>query len=319
MSSPIAIHAFHSGVLWASKGHKLLRKLGPDTEFTPYTAIPISFPGDLLPPLNRLLRRGIHHILPLSSKRIVAVLKGQLLFLEDGNITHARTIARGSRPLRSGICVLPDETIIYGDYWSNPERQPVEMHLSRDGGKHWDTLWKSDAGEARHIHLVQPVAGTPGKIYFSTGDRDHEANLFTLDLSSGNVKKIGGGSQTWRMVSLLQTGDRIIWGSDCEYGQNHIYHFDIATGKLEQLLDIPGPAYYSTRDSQGRFYIATTVEDRRRHQATIFTSSTGHKWSIFRTFKKDLWPAKLFGYGTVEFIDGQEKIDSLLYNLKGLL
>lgn len=319
MNSPIAIHAFHSGVLWASQGHRILHQESPDTGFTPYAGIPTSFPGDLLPPLNRLLRRGVHHILPLSSRRIVVVAKGQLLFMEDRNITHAHTIARGSRPLRSGICVLPGETVIYGDYWGNPDRQPVEMHISQDGGKHWDTLWRSNAGEARHIHLIQPVLGCPEKIYFSTGDRDHEANLFTLDLSTGSVEKIGGGSQDWRMVSLLQTEGAIIWGSDCEYGQNHIYRFDLKTGQLEQLHDIPAPAYYSTRDSRGRFYIATTVEDRRRHQAAIFTSDNGLRWSVFRTFKKDLWPAKLFGYGMVEFIDGQEKIDSLLYNLKGLL
>ena len=249
----------------------------------------------------------------------MAVLKGRFLFLENGAITHTRKICKGSRPLRSGVCILPGNTIIYGDYWANPQREPVRLYISQDGGLNWDVLWQSSEGHARHIHLVQPVAGSPHDIYFSTGDRDSEAGLYRLHLPDRSAKKIGGGSQAWRMVDVIQYEDRLIWGSDCEYEQNHIYRFDIGTQQLERLQAIPGPAYYCARDARGRFYIATTVEDPERHKAVILGSDDGKSYHIAITFKKDRWPPKLFGYGVVEFIAGQEKIDRLLYNRKGLL
>jgi hypothetical protein len=195
----------------------------------------------------------------------------------------------------------------------------VRLYISTNGGLDWEIIWQSEKGQARHIHLVQPVEGSPNQIYFSTGDRDNEAALHRLHLRDRSVQTIGGGTQSWRMVSLVQHRDTLIWGSDCEYQQNHIYRFHLTTRHLEPIQTIPGPSYYSTRDRRGRIYIATTVEDRRRHQAIILSSTDGRSWDLVRTFQKDIWPPKLFGYGVVEFIDGQEKIEHLLYNLKGLL
>ncbi|MBS3812150.1 MAG: ATP-binding cassette domain-containing protein, partial [Halanaerobiales bacterium] len=37
-----------------------------------------------------------------------------------------------------------------------------------------------------------------------------------------------------------------------------------------------------------------------------------------KEFKKDFWNSRLFGYGIIEFIDGQENLKNLHYNLKGL-
>ena len=319
MSNRILFHAFQDGTLWASRRNEILKGTDPGGHFATYAKLP-GMPFNLcIPLLNRLTRHAIHHILPLSGRSLMVVTKGRLLFLQNGAVTHTRTITRGSRPLRSGICVLPDNSIICGDYWGNPDREPVRLYISTNQGIDWDILWQSERGQTRHIHLVQPVEGYPDHIYFSTGDRDNEAALYRLHLRDRTAQTIGGGAQSWRMVSLVQHRDTLIWGSDCQYQQNHIYRFNLTTRQLEPVQTIPGPAYYSTRDRRGRLYIATTVEDRRRHQAIILSSTDGRSWDVVRTFQKDIWPPKLFGYGVVEFIEGQEKIEHLLYNLKGLL
>ncbi len=319
MNPELQFHSFQSGILWASGGSHILSSGDYGGNFTRYARVPAGPLIQLFPLLRRFLRNGIHHILPISDRRVMVVLKGRFIFLEDGKICNTHVVDRGSRPLRSGICLLPGGTLIYGDYWSNPGREPVRLHISTDEGKNWEILWQSEAGQARHIHLVQPVSGSPAAIYFSTGDLDQEVALFRLNTQDGRVAKIGGDSQAWRMVSLIQLDDVLYWGSDCEYEQNHIYRFDLNNRELQQLQEIPGPAYYSTRDSKGFFYIATTVEDSKRHRAAILVSKNGFRWETIRTFKKDPWPPKLFGYGIIEFIHGQEKMETLLYNIKGLL
>ncbi len=140
-----------------------------------------------------------------------------------------------------------------------------------------------------------------------------------MNIESGAINKIGGGSQAWRAVSLLQTDGCLIWGSDSEDEQNYIYRYDLSKKKLTKLFLIPGPAYYSTIDKKSIFYIGTTVEDRGRHKACIYRSVDGTQWEQLRYFRKDIWHSKYFGYGTVEFITGQNNLEKLFINKKGLI
>jgi hypothetical protein len=268
--------------------------------------------------LNRLMRQGIHQVIPLTEDDLLVVVKGKLLFVRDKKINHERLLARGSRPLRTGICVTPGGSIIYGDYWPNPHREAVKLYLSRDMGRTWDILWQSGQSSARHIHLVQTVEGAADEIYFSTGDYGPEPALFRMNIRTRKLRRIGGGSQAWRMLALLQVERQLVWGSDCEYEQNYIYRFDLGRDELTRLQELPGPAYYAVRDKKGDCYLATTVENRNRHRACILNSNDGTVWHPLRCFQKDIWPPRYFGYGIIEFIRGQEHLDDVWINLRGL-
>ena len=65
-------------------------------------------------------------------------------------------------------------------------------------------------------------------------------------------------------------------------------------------------------------FIATTIEDRKKHKAIIYKSSNGVKWDKYIEFKKDLFHVKYFGYGTIEFINNQWELGELIYSLNGL-
>ncbi len=268
--------------------------------------------------LNRLMRHGIHQVIPLTEDDLLVVVKGKLLFVRDKKINHERLLERGSRPLRTGICRTPGGSIIYGEYWPNPHREAVKLYLSRDKGRTWDVLWQSEQSSARHIHLVQPVEGAQDEIYFSTGDYGPEPALFRMNIRTRKLRRIGGGGQAWRMLALLQVERQLVWGSDCEYEQNFIYRFDLDRDELTRLQELPGPAYYAVRDKKGNCYLATTVENRNRHRACILNSSDGTVWHPLGCFQKDIWPPRYFGYGIIEFIRGQEHLDDVWINLRGL-
>lgn len=267
---------------------------------------------------SRVMRTGIHNIFPLSPERIIVIIKNYILTIKNNNIVNRYKIKYGSRPIRSDVCVLNNKQILFGDYWSNPDKEPVHLYISRDKGESWDVLWKSKAGFARHIHFVIPVVDDSKYIYFGTGDYGKDPGIYKLNIDSLKLSTIGSGLQRWRAVDLIQTNNSLIWGTDCEYDQNHIYNFDLKSGRIKKLREIPGPAYYSTMDKNHNFYIGTTVENRKKHKACILKSSDGINWEIMKCFKKDIWPAKLFGYGVIEFINGQKNLDKLYYNLRGL-
>lgn len=311
-------HACRYGSLWAARGDRIFFSKDGGNSFSRYLTVPAGWLKARSKLLNRLLRQGIHHLLPISAEEILVVVKRKFWIVRQGALHRGHRLQYGSRPLRSGICITPERSIIYGDYWSNPRRLPVRLHISRDGGSTWDILWQSQPGAARHIHLVCPVDDAADEIYFSTGDYGPEPALYRLNIRNGKVLRIGGGSQSWRMLGLLQKGHRLIWGSDCEYEQNYVYQYDLHKSKLTRLQDLPGPAYYVAEDKNGFYYLATTVEHRRRHRACILGSRDSTRWHILACYKKDKWPPRYFGYGIIEFIEGQEYLEDLWVNLRGL-
>jgi len=270
--------------------------------------------------LKRLLRLGIVKEIQLKNK-IVTFKKKKIIFIDysvskKSASTKKISIDRGSRPLKSGITLLTDD-IYYGDYWSNPNRNPAFIYRidTQTGKKEAFYEFKS----IRHVHFVNKDRYVENSLLVGTGDLDHECGIYRIYIDSKEEETIGEGSQKFRAVSIVQTKDYLVWGSDDPDGINYIYRYRKKDGLLEELKEIDGPAYYSTMDKKGRMYIATTVEDRRRHRAVIYCSEdVGDTWKEYREFKKDMWHTKYFGHGIVEFSDDQEEKEELEYTLLGL-
>ena len=265
--------------------------------------------------IRRLFRSEIHNIKCINNNFLISV-KGKILFYKNQKKVFQVKIDQGSRPLRQGIEVLNNK-MFYGDYWKNIENQSVNLY-SVDIYTFKKEIFYTFLN-VRHIHFVQKDKLNQNTLLIGTGDSDSESGIYALNILNTEISVIGEGSQKYRAVSILQVGNKLVWGSDDHNGSNHIYSFDRDSSKLTCLHEIGGPAYYSTINSEGDLFIATTIEDRKRHSAIIYTSNNqGKNWSIHKVFKKDIWHLKYFGYGVIEFISGQEKHKKLFYNLVGL-
>lgn len=282
----------------------------------------VNLPGLMLritwfPLLQRLIREKIHQVLLVENKLIV-VTKGIIrVYNLSGQPLAAFPVERGSRPLRQGIETIGN-AIFYGDYWGNKNRDPVNLYridlVSLKRKK--ITVLK----HVRHIHFVHSDFRDDRYLFIGTGDANSESGIYRVEISSGIKETIAEGAQKFRAVSLIQLGDTLLWGSDSPCSQNAIYRLNLSRGcDAEKITPIDGPAYYSTRSADGSLYISTTIEDRRCHKAIIYRSTdNGSNWYAYRSFKKDMWPEKWFGYGVVEFPRGHEHISGLYYNLSGL-
>jgi len=265
--------------------------------------------------LKRLLRINIFKVIHYNNIKIL-VIKKKILIIHKSGSSFEIPVKRGSRPLKDGVEVIPP-FLYYGEYWQNPERKPVYLYqVNLESGE--QTIFH-EFSNIRHIHFVQQDKFDRNYLIVGTGDLNHESGIYRINIKAKNIEVIGEGSQTYRAVSIIQTKDYLFWGSDDPDGDNFIYRYSKSNSKLNKLHKLEGPAYYSATDKKERMYVATTIEDRKRHRAIIYRSTdNGENWEQYKEFKKDIWHAKYFGYGLIEFAENQKELEELSYKLTGL-
>lgn len=306
---------YYNHYLYASKGNKILRKTINGNNWELYMKI-----GDLnilnySELYNRALREGIHNFYKINDEIDAVVLKGEILFFRNKKLLNRLIIEKGSKPLRNEI-IFKDDKIIYSEYFGNKDREPVYVYEYDFFNNKRNILYTFN--KIRHIHFIQEDSKNKDIAYIGTGDLDEECGIFRFNTSTKTIEKIGGNSQLWRAVSLLQKDNYLIWGMDSPEIQPYIVRYNSKDKNLEKLKKIAGPAYYSTIDKEGNMYVATTVENRKKHKAVVYKSIDGTLWKEYKEYKKDIFHLKYFGFGKIEFMNNQDKVKELYINLKGL-
>ncbi|MFW6009573.1 MAG: hypothetical protein ACOCP8_09955, partial [archaeon] len=119
-------HYYSNNKIWASKGLYVYRKHIFDNSWQKYLKI------DELPLFsninlyNRLIRNGIHNIIPFNNNKFIVVIKNYILYYKNSHLKNKFKIIKGKRPLRQAILKC-NKNLIYGEYWSNPEREKVNL------------------------------------------------------------------------------------------------------------------------------------------------------------------------------------------------
>jgi len=265
--------------------------------------------------LKRLLRINIFKVIHYNGIKVL-VIKKKILIIHKSGSSFEIPVKRGSRPIKDGVEIVPP-FLYYGEYWQNSNREPVFLYqVNLEFGE--QTIFYKFK-HIRHIHFVQLDKFDSNYLLVGTGDLNHESGIYRINIKTKNSEAIGEGSQTYRAVSIIQTKDYLFWGSDDPDGNNFIYRYNKSNGKLNKLHKLEGPAYYSATDKKERMYMATTIEDRKRHRAIIYRSTdNGENWEQYKEFKKDIWHTKYFGYGLIEFAENQKELEELSYKLTGL-
>jgi hypothetical protein len=265
--------------------------------------------------LGRLLRTAIFNTGVIEENMFFAVVRKKILIFRKNRLLNKITIDRGSKPLRNGIIYI-NNRLIYGDYWRNRKRFTVNIYsVNPLNGKKEIII---QLNNTRHIHFIQKDKIEKNSIIIGTGDKDNESGIYHYDIKKKKLVIIGKGSQDWRALGVIQKDPYIYWGSDCPDKQNFIYRFHRKKKEMTKVYSIAGPAYYSAITKDKILLIGTTVEDRKKHKACIYASDDGKNWQILAEYKKDIWHCKYFGYGIIEFIQGQEQLKDIYINLKGL-
>lgn len=254
---------------------------------------------------RRLWRAAVHHVTPLDDGALVVFGFRAIYRVEPDGRCAAAAAFRGSRPL----CVCADRGVVYyGEYRANPERSPVSVWASTDGGAAWTPAHRFE--RVRHVHGVfsDPYGGT---LWVTTGDADSESAIWRTGDRFATVEQVAGGGQQTRVVQLVFTPRHVYFGSDAPGAVNHLYRLRRADGRIERLREIDGPVYHGCRVG-GRLFFSTACEPATlptTRDVSVWSSADGEHWERFAVFRKDRWPTPLFQHGQVLFPGGPGPAD----------
>lgn len=279
------------------------------------------------PLYSRLVRGGIHSILPMKHTKdtgYIVAAEGQIYWVSS-NGQEAKGIFKiqnGRRPLRRCLCVIGN-TVIIGEYWGNKNREPVSIYsIHIDDNRIEDCrierLYQFNNNTIRHVHAIQqdPFGN---RLWISTGDNDSECMIALLDRKTGTMEIVGKGSQKWRTLSFAFRPQTVYWGTDNHLGENQIWCFDRLTGTVQIVGEVIGPVYYNTCLEEYIIF-GTTMEKGEARQdgfGRLYAVDVyGHVKEIWKK-KKDIWNARLFGYGVFEFAEGHPENNRFWVTTKG--
>lgn len=252
--------------------------------------------------LSRFLRRGVHHLAIIKDNYVV-FRKGKVeTYDNEGTLLSVFNDFKGSRPLK---VYCDSEILIFGEYWSNKNREEVRIFYSREG-IHWCSKVVFGPNSIRHIHGIYHDKYR-NKFLILTGDADSESGIFqTSDFV--NIDKILSGSQATRAVSLIVEEERFILPMDSPLEPNYIQSFDRSSKKLSRLIWIAGSAFHAS--IIGGVYFVTTVteksETNHTEHAKIYASLDGNSWKEVISLRRDFIPVrfqKVSRYTEINLLD----------------
>ncbi|NTU95681.1 MAG: hypothetical protein HGA52_06495 [Bacteroidales bacterium] len=266
------------------------------------------------------LRLGIHIAIPLADDCILAVMKKKFILIKkNGECKVIDNIHRGNKPASKGVCLLPDGTVIYGEYFLNNKREaPVSIYKCQLIENGFEKIYEFLAGEIRHIHFIQ-WDSFDSCLWMGTGDRDEESSLYVSYDYGTSWERIGGGSQKWRAVSIIISENALYWGtdagSDAEFTRNYIVCYNKKTKNLSIVQEVQGPCHGSGCLSDGSMIISTGVEggvNEKDNYAHLWASTNGFKWNEVYSKEKNIWP-HIIQFGVMRIPSGCETSSKLHY------
>lgn len=303
--------AWCDDVLYASRGYTLLRaKIDADASRVEWQHV-----GEYRPPLwrsctsrwrlpGRLFRDGFHALAVLSSGDLVAVVPGAIITLPQGekefHISH--TVLRGTRPLH--IAVTPNDSLFWGEYFDNQQRDEVHVYTSTDRGMHWEVAYTFPKGAIRHVHNIVYDAWQDC-LWVLTGDNGSECRILRAACDFRNVETILSGRQQARAVALLPTRDALYFSSDTPLERNYVYRLD-RRGNLRTIAALSSSSISGCQVGDSIFF-STMVEPSQANPETnvcLYGSRDGVTWPRVLAWQKDRWPMGLFQYGNAFLPDG---------------
>jgi len=300
MTKPRYIHYVNNEYLIGSRGNALYKSYDGGRKWSYWFSIPIGLKvklGLCSVTLSRLLRTRIYHVFPLSESLIVFAF-GEVY---NYNMVSEKLISigkvKGSRPLCIGHF---ENTLYFGEYFSNPDRTIVNVLKLGEGLSRMETIFSFD--DIRHVHGIF-YDHFDNCFWISTGDYGDEACIWRSDFSFNHVEAFLRGTQQDRAVQVLIDKDYIYYGTDTQLEQNYIYRVDKRSKEKTMLSAVEGSVLSGAKIG-GAYFFATAVEPSKVNSSknvVVWYSKGGEKWTRLKVFYKDKLNMTYFQFGYVVF------------------
>jgi hypothetical protein len=324
---------FHRNVLYCARFNQIFATEDWGEHLTPVAELSLSSRClqwiQSLPSAQRLLRAAVYRMRILADGTMVFVFRGGVYRLEPGATRAERTfrVPRGIRPVSLGTG--PDGSVFFGEYWSNPNREPVHVYGSGDGARSWRIVHTFPAADIRHVH---GIIHDPWDECFwvCTGDQIGECRLFRASPDFSRIEQAACNGQLTRFYSIHVGPTRLIMATDSPRFQNYTMVFTKSSRRLEKKQPIENSSFYHC-EVNGRIFISTNAEpspvNDERQSHVWMGDSTGEQWRRCLSFPVDFYsklsrvpglPKGLFQYPRVFFPDGPNDSSILACQAIGL-
>ncbi|MDG1974774.1 MAG: hypothetical protein P8I26_07070 [Flavobacteriaceae bacterium] len=285
-------------------------------------------------PLRRLLREDISLAILEDNENILYVKNKKITSLNilSSTINYEIKLPRGSRPLN--LLKIEsnenfDKGIYFGEYFSNPEKNKVDVFKIENGNLNSVFTFKENT--INHIHNLV-VDHNNNCIWILTGDFGSGAAIYQATDNFKTVKKIVGGLQKFRSCVAFPTNKGLLYATDSQFEPNNIriLHEQNNNWIDNNINKINGPCIYGTSVSD-KFYFSTSVEaintgnlfsklvrNKRgpgiiKNQSEIVcVNSEGNISTVYEN-KKDKLPYILFQFGNILFPNGTNNTNKLVF------
>lgn len=277
-------HYFEDGVLWATRGNRLVRS---DDLGRSFTAV-----AQLVEGRKRFMARlrSVDRFTHVSPFVVVPTPDGAMAFSGSGTSLWRRGTDRFTpmdgpvdfRPLRRGVCPTPNGRVYVGEYRMNGgehrtrPRDPV--HIWCWDGAGWSVVWRFPEDTVRHVHAILPDSSGPDSFFVCTGDTDEESVIWRTSDGFATLTPWLSDGQTSRACDLVFTNDAVLWGIDSPLKTSGICRLNAGDTAPTRLRDVPGPVYYGGRNEAGHMWFGTSVEDGpsvTTNRVHLFASTDG--------------------------------------------
>ena len=263
-----------------------------------------------LPIISRLLRRSIDHLSIINDFLIIITNKS--IFRYD--MISKKIVQYNGEKIDYRVLTICDHNnkIYFGDYRSNPNRNPVRLLELNPDTMIIKTIHSFEG--VRHIHGVFFDNHTD-TFWITTGDTNSESIIWQANRSFKKFKRIVYGSQLNRAVQLLFTDDFIYYGTDTPEEENYLCRIDRNLNQVEKLQKVGSSVFWGCKVNSHLFF-STTIEPSKINTtkySVIWGSKDGELWTPLVRYKKDLWHKKLFQYGQIFFPSGENNSNVLFY------
>lgn len=264
---------------------------------------------------QRFLRFMFFVVLPMPDGSVFTSFDRSQGVFQNGSFIPLDGIKRPTRILRSGCAADKDGALYFGEYLLDSQKPSILIYRLCPGETRVSVVYEYATRSIFHVHGIFFDPFTES-LWSLSGDLPHECMIIRTTDHFQTVDVVGGGDESWRAVSLQFTEKGVYYGTDAEYEQNFIYRLDRATGDREQVVEVDGPVYYSTKVGDDIFF-ATTAEgcpSQKKKSAVIWhICRFGNPRKIVE-FEKDffVWPhpINIFQFGVIQFagVGGEKQI-----------
>ena len=311
------------GKLWGTSQRNIVLRDG-EGNWQTIARFPFAMPRDLLGfsrPTARAGRADKANVFVNQAGLVLAIRASIVYRLGPEGLEPLFEIA-GDSVLHGSICEDREGWSYFGEYFMNPNRDPVRIWRLDPALERWEVAYEFTPGDIRHVHGIYRDPFDDSILWATTGDENGECFFFRTNDRFGAVKRIGDGSQSWRAVRLFFSSTHVCWLTDSPIETNAAYRMDRVTGEVERGVEMEAPFWYGAQTNDDLYVGFSTVEPGEavhRRSAGIFISKDGFHWEEVGSFQKDHWaPMKLFKYGVISCPSGDMHASSFYLSGEGL-